>query len=449
MPTNFVQNQRGTSLIDTVFGTALLLIVFLGLYGAFQLTLELVQSYKSKTGALAIANERMEFIRSLEYDDVGTIGGIPQGALDEVEVEALNGIEYTRRTFVQYFDDPHDGVGGSDSNGVTTDYKLVKVDVEWQFREETRSFSLVTTMVPPGLETIAGGGTLRITVLNASGSPVPSAQVSLINNALVPAVSLSTFTNTSGVVEFPGAPSAVSYEVVVNKTNYSSAQTYAVSGINPNPNPGHLTVAEGQTTSSGFAIDVLGSATVRTFEVGTTTPLQNISFSIRGDKTIGTDSGDDPVYKYSSSINTGSSGSVTVNNLEWDNYTITIDDPSEGYDIAEACTPQPFSLSPSENEIVNVYLANDVAHSLLVDVKDGDGNVLSGAVARLYRSEYDTSIATGTCGQSFFNSSVFVGTVSGGNAYTLEVSLPGYITQTIGGVEVDGASRSSVVLNSL
>lgn len=443
-----LNNQKGTSLLDVVFGTAILLIVFIGLYGAFQLTLDLVQSSKSKTGALALTNERMEFIRSLKYDDVGTVGGIPQGILEETETKTLNGIGYTRRTFVQYFDDPGDGIGVADTNGITTDYKIVKVDTQWQFRGNTRSFSLVTNVVPKGIETTSGGGTLRVTVFNSIGSPVPSAQVNLINNALTPAVSLSTFTNTSGVVEFPGAPSSSnSYEVVVSKTNYSSAKTYSVSGANPNPNPGHLTVANGQTTSSSFAIDVLGLATINTFKVGTTTPLKNIALSIRGDKTIGVDSVGNPVYKYSSSINTGSSGSVAINNLEWDNYTITIDDAVTGYDIAEICVPQPFALSPAENETVNIYLTTDALNSLLVNVKDNNGNVLNNAVVQLYRGAYDTTIATGSCGQSFFNNSVSKGTVGGGNPYTLDVSLSGYITKTINSIEIDGASLSSIILN--
>lgn len=441
--------QKGTSLLDTVFGTALLLIVFVGLYGAFQLTLELVQSSKSKTGALALASERMEYVRSLGYDDVGTVGGIPAGVLVEEETETLNGIEYARRTFVQYVDASQDGLGGSDSNGITTDYKVVKVNIEWDFRGESRSFFLVTNIVPQGMETVSGGGTLRITVLNSLGSPVTSAQVNLVNNNVVPAVSLSTFTNTSGIVEFPGAPSANSYEVTVSKTNYSGAQTYSVSVANPNPSPGHLTVVETQTTSSSLSIDVVGNATIRTFELGTTTPLADIPLSIIGAKTIGTDSGDNPVYKYSSSIDTGSSGSITVNDLEWDNYTISIDDTATGYDIAEVCTPQPFSLLSGESETVDVYVVTDTPHTLLVDVKDAGGSVLSGATIRLYRGAYDTTIVGGVCGQAFFNDSVSEGTVSGSNPYSLDVSLSGYTSESVSNVEVSDVSRSSVILNSI
>ncbi len=439
-----IQNkQKGTTLLDVVFGTALLLIVFVGLYGVFQLTLELVQSSKSKTGALTLASERMEFIRSLNYDDVGTVGGIPQGVLTAEENNTLNGIPYTKKTFVQYVDAVEDGVGGSDSNGITTDYKLVKVTIEWLFRGDARSFSLVTNVTPQGIESVVGGGTLRINVLDSYGSPVPSAQVNLINNALNPSVSVSTFSNISGVVEFPGAPSSSSYEISISKSGLNSAQTYSVGGLNVNPNPGHLTVVEAQTTSSTFYIDTTGSATVRTFEAGTTTPLQSIDLSIAGNKTIGTDGIDDPIYKYSSDINTGSLGSILLEDLEWDNYTITIDSGATGYEIAQTCEPQPFALAPSENKVVDMHLTDSSTHYIIVDVTDSIGNDLGGANVRLYNGGYNTTFSTDDCGLTSFSNS------SSWGSYSIDVSLSGYTPQTVNSVDASRISNLSIVLNSI
>ncbi|MCW9054512.1 MAG: hypothetical protein OQJ98_00820 [Candidatus Pacebacteria bacterium] len=435
-------------MIDTVFGTAILLVVFLGLFGAFKLSLELVQSVKLKTGALALAHERVEYIRSLSYDDVGTVGGIPAGILAEEEEEMFNGVTYTRRTFVRYVDAPEDGSGGSDENGITTDYKVVKTVVSWDLRGETREFSLATNIVPSSVESVVGGGTLKITVLDAFGGVVPSALVSVANSSVSPAVALSTYSSTAGVVEFPGAPAGSDYEITVSKSGYSGSQTYSISGSNPNPSPGHLTVTESNTTSQSFSIDVLGQITVETFEVGTTTPLPNIPFSVRGSKTIGTDSESNPIYKYESTINTGASGSVTTTSLEWDEYTIEIDDTATGYDIAESCQPQPADLSPGASETVSIYLAPDVAHSLLVDVKDASDNLLSGASVRLYRSGYDTTQSTGECGQTFFDDSLSSGTIDGGNSYTADVSLSGYTAKTVNNVEIDGASMLHVILSS-
>jgi len=49
--------SRGSSLLDVIFGTALFLIVFLGIFGALRLSFALVESAKLKTGGLALASE--------------------------------------------------------------------------------------------------------------------------------------------------------------------------------------------------------------------------------------------------------------------------------------------------------------------------------------------------------------------------------------------------------
>src|SRR3989338_639094 len=111
--------ERGATLLDAVVGTALMLVVFVGIFGAFKLTVSAVSNNKARAGAIALANERLEYIRSLSYDSIGTVGGIPAGAIAQSETATLNGISYTRRTFIAYVDDPGDGTGASDSNSIT------------------------------------------------------------------------------------------------------------------------------------------------------------------------------------------------------------------------------------------------------------------------------------------------------------------------------------------
>jgi len=73
------------------------------------------------------------------------------------------------------------------------------------------------------------------------------------------------------------------------------------------------------------------------------TPLGDIPFSMRGNKTIGADGVGAPIYKYLADHQTNPTGELPLNNLEWDNYTITIDGVTTGYDIAQSCLPQPRS----------------------------------------------------------------------------------------------------------
>ena len=208
----------------------------------------------------------MEYIRSLAYSAVGTVGGIPSGSIPQTETLKFNGITFTRRTYIEYDDDPADGTGSSDTNHIVEDYKSVKVQVLWTEKRTTRSIILVTRVTPAtGLETNVPGGTLTILSVNSLGAALPGAAVTIVNPSSSPAVNISTFTDASGTATVLGAPAASGYQITVTSTGYSTSQTYSVTAQNTNPNPGNLTVTNNHTTSATFAIDLLGNKTVNTW----------------------------------------------------------------------------------------------------------------------------------------------------------------------------------------
>lgn len=253
------------SLVDVIVGSALILIVFLALFGLLRTSLLISSSAKAKAGATAVASTQMEYIRSLPYESVGTVGGIPAGPVAQYATTTLNGIPYAVRTLVQYVDDPKDGSGTGDSNGVTTDYKRVRIATTYLFRGEEREVAIVSNVAPPSLETTTNGGTLRVHVVDAAGAAVAGASVNVRNTSVSPSINFTTFTDLTGAVLVPGAPTSTAYQILVTKDGYSSAQTYARDAINQNPTPGYFTVAKNQTTSGTFAIDALASLVLRTF----------------------------------------------------------------------------------------------------------------------------------------------------------------------------------------
>lgn len=252
------------SLVDVIVGTALVLIVFLALLGLLRASLMVSSSAKAKAGATAVATTQMEYIRSLPYEAVGTIGGIPAGEIAQYATTTLNGIPYGVRTLIQYVDDPRDGSGGADTNTITTDYKRVRVATTYTFRGEQREVALVSNVAPPSIETTTGGGTLRINTVDAQGAPVAGASVRIENPSLSPAVDFTTFADIAGTVQLPGAPTSTDYRVTVTKDGYSTAETYARDETNVNPTPGYFTVSKDQTTTGTFAIDVLATLLIRT-----------------------------------------------------------------------------------------------------------------------------------------------------------------------------------------
>lgn len=256
---------RGMTLIEAVVGTAIMLIVFLGIFAAFQISLDLVFSTRAATSATALVNERMEYIRGLTYDAVGTSGGIPAGPIPQVEQVSLNGIPYTLSTLVQYVDDPTDGLDELDETGVTADYKLIRVSAHWVIRGLPRTTYALTKIAPTGIETLTAGGTLRVNVFDVAAAPVSGAEVHIVNSAVNPAVDVTVTTGASGAIAFPGAPPGAGYQVTVSKEGYSSAQTYAVTTENQNPNPGHLSIVNQTTTTLSLSIDRTGSLKLYTF----------------------------------------------------------------------------------------------------------------------------------------------------------------------------------------
>lgn len=578
---------RGFSLIETLVGVALVLIVFVGIFGVFQLAIKLVNKSKAKVGALALANERLEFIRNLPYGSVGTLGGIPPGNIPQTETISLNDINYTRRTVIQYIDDQKDGLDTADENGITADYKVAKVEVTWQANYSVTPVFLTTNIVSKGIETNVGGGTLKLNVFDAAIVPVASANVHIENSTVSPPVSIDILTNTSGKVVFPGTPSASNYKITVSKSGYSSAQTYDAVPPNVNPDPGHLTILEGQTTEASFAIDLVSAKTVKTWEpisgfswqdpfnddskisefldavidggyvelgqsepmvyktsgyvmsmdiggiadlknwsefswndsepvganikysiyyinefsnlvpipdsdlsgnesgfetspidlsgldiskyqtlrlkaVLTTTdtsvspqllnwklswnagslPLPNIAFNMQGQKIIGRDVANNLIYKYSNNFSTGATGSVSLGNLEWDIYNITIDGSATGYDIAESCPFQPVSIAPNTNNTTDLYLVSHANNTLLVFVKNNSGVAIDQASVRLYRTLYDKTQTTFSCGQTFFTP------LASATNYTIEVNKTGYEIAT-STVSVSGQSKLEIILNAI
>lgn len=256
--------SRGVSLLDAVVGVALMLMVFTGISGVFKLSIELVSNNKARVGALALAQERLEYVHSLGYSSIGTQGGIPSGPLQQIDQTTLNAVQYTRRVLVRYIDDPKDGTGAADTNHITADAKEVKVEVSWTTRGALRTASLVSRISPVGIEQAVPGGTLSLYVVNAQGQAVTGALVDVVNTST--SVDTQAYSDVDGLVQFIGTPSGTGYRITVTKNGYSSAQTYTASSTNPSPSPGHLTVVNNQTTSATFAVDATAAFTIQTFD---------------------------------------------------------------------------------------------------------------------------------------------------------------------------------------
>ena len=560
--------SRGFSLIDVVVGVALLLLLFLALFGVLRASLVLSTLAKAKAAGIEVANTQMEYLRGLSYDVLGTVGGIPAGPVPQVATSTVDGVIYVTRTYIQYQDDPADNTGASDTNHVTTDYKEGKVTVSYAINGLAKAIILVSKFVPPGIESSTGGGTLSLHVVGAYGANLGDAIVHIVNTATNPTVDLSTFTDTSGFVLLGGVATSSQYQIFVSRSGYSSAQTYARTAQNVNPTPGYLTVAKDQTTPGTFQIDLLATLTLMSFSPATTTmfsdsfadtsklasqtdtrvsggsliltdeslsgsalsnsiaptaldgwgvlsatlstpsgtslvvhvddgsgtplpdavlagniagfssfpvsltgiatssypvlkleanltseattttpslldwsfshtegpiPFPNLSFTLTGAKTIGTDSGDLPIYKTTVSDSTGATASKTET-LEWDAYALTLPSAS----LIESCPASPYALAPAQASSTALIIGSQTANTLPLIIETTASTTIAGAVVVLAKSGYAATVPTSACGLAYFG-----GLASG--TYSATVSATGHATKAFPNISVAGHTATTTL----
>jgi type II secretory pathway pseudopilin PulG len=258
--------KKGFSLLETIIGTALMLLVFFGIFTAYQLGIKMAEQSERRIIATAIASGELEKIRNLPYQSIGTIGAnlpFSQGILDSATTTVFNNTEYTIETQVKYIIDEADGTGGDDS--CNWDYKKAEIKISWagKFSGEVK---LTTDIAPKDkieeIQTcqIQPGGIISVSVFDAFGIMVPSPLIEVFNPTTSELIDSST--PVDGKYDFPLATST--YKIVISKTGYSSERTYGAEEV-AIPGKPHPLVLEGQITPISFSIDKISAFSIDTF----------------------------------------------------------------------------------------------------------------------------------------------------------------------------------------
>lgn len=259
-------NQHGFTLIEVVVVSAISVLIFGALFASFQYSLKLINVSRAKLSAISVANQRMEYFRSLPYDNVGTILGIPPGTIPQNSTTTLNGIDFAERVLVEYVDDPADGENVADTNLIPSDYKRIKLEYTWNISGEPGKIALISNIVPRSIETTAGGGTVRINVLDDSSNLLPGASVRLVNASSTAPIDVTKTTDINGAVLFSGTPVDSNYEVTVTGpiggNSYSIDKTYMATTTNPNPSRSPFSVLEADISTLTFQIGQLSDLLV-------------------------------------------------------------------------------------------------------------------------------------------------------------------------------------------
>ena len=382
--------QRGLTLIETLVGIAIFLIVSVGVYGGYTSIFKLVAYAKVRTLSMVVANEQVEIARTLPYDQVGIVGGIPSGLLTRNQQVVKDGTLFQVELSVRNIDDAFDGtIGGTPNDLAPADYKQIEVRVGCGGCSNFATTTVTSTISPKNLESTGTNGALFIHVFDANGVPLSSASVNVTNTAA--GISINEVTNNEGTLELVDVPPGTfAYEITVTKAGYSTARTYSSSDPdNPNPVSLHATVATGALTEISFSIDRLSTLTLRTVRESCSS-VGNVNFNLTGAKLIGTDP---TLYKYQAAHQTDAGGLLTLPVLEWDTYTLVLNEPGEV--VAGSIPLFPLSINPgsTQNEVLVLKSANP--NSLMVTVKDAaTGLPLSDATVHLTGNGVDETLIT-------------------------------------------------------
>ena len=572
-------SHAGFSLVEVIVVSALIVLVFGGLIGMVRSMVLLLGEAKSQSTALSLATNRMEYIRSLSYNKVGTQNGVPSGAIPQNRTVTANKVQFNERVLIVYVDDPADGTSTNDTNGIITDYKQVKVEYTWTLHGKDHKVSLVSDIMPAGIESTAGGGTIRVNVFDANAAPVAGAAVQFVNTTGTSTIDTTRYTTADGVAYLSGAPAGSGYEIHVSKPGYSTDGTYTPDSTVVNPDTPPVAVLESQVSTMNFQIDQVASLKLTTHEAPTygtftdtfanTTKLSarasttvsggslrlsigasdgvaysatitpalldhwyslkiadtvptsttavtsvyavssgapvlvpdsdlagnstgfhsgtvslealdpatypalmlgthlsttdtntspslqswqvqyvsshpvasSVELRVHGQKTYGTDSNSNPVWRYDVSTSTDTAGQRTLSNLAWDDYLVSVTDPS--YSLREACPSVPYSVAPASADTVNLDLVTKQTYGVRVVVERNDGTYIPDASVTLSNTGYNVTHTTSLCGQTYFSSGA--DGVSKDSNYTVTASSTGYIADTVTGVSITNDNQLVVM----
>jgi prepilin-type N-terminal cleavage/methylation domain-containing protein len=155
---------------------------------------------------------------------------------------------------------------------------------------------------------------------------------------------------------------------------------------------------------------------------GEATPISNVSFSLRGDKIVGTDADEQLIYKYSTTHSTDLSGIKALTGMETDDYYFSdLERDGQTLNLNTELSPMPFNLLPGTSTSAILYL--EAENSLLVKVEDASTTEpIFGATAELSNTslEYNQNQSANQEGEALFIP------LDGASNYTLNVKADDY-----------------------
>jgi len=285
----------------------------------------------------------------MAYDDLATEHGViyPPGDLLDNKIIEKNEQKFVIQTTISYVDDAYDGnalgtIQGKPVDLYPYDYKQANVKILRQGTDIVLA-NLSTDISAKASETPGNSGIIFLCVIDSANQPVPQAQVSISNSTLSPPYLMeNAITDDSGCIMVPALPPDEHnhYHVEATKDGYSIDMTYPRTPQNPNEIQPNINVMAQQVSRVTLSIDKKSTLKLKVLDLAGN-PVPNLSLQIHGAKEIYFNPS---TYKYDQQISCNIDGEVTLQEMEWDDYSISIN--TDDYFVSSTTPTIPLYLAP-------------------------------------------------------------------------------------------------------
>ncbi len=158
---SLLKEEAGFTYVEIALATVFLAIVLIALLSVMLGATKTSSIASVQTLASELASERIEYIRSLAFNDIGTVGGDPEGILSDETIKR-NNAEFNVSYEIIWVDDSADGTEDDDIDHNANDYKRVTVTVSWSLPAPGSSVKVSTNIrekesesLPPVIEFVS------------------------------------------------------------------------------------------------------------------------------------------------------------------------------------------------------------------------------------------------------------------------------------------------------
>ncbi len=418
-------SSRGFSIAELVVSIGVFSIIAVGIYSSIISVFEVIRNSQTRIIEMGLVNEQFEFIRNLNYHDVGVVNGSPSGVLARTVTTTRNGYLYEITRTVRNIDDPFDGTVNalpahnqavichtSGTSSITmiipsstwsihsahgdtlgqcsgqpptqdilaADYKLVQVEILCTECGQTIPLIINGRVAPKFIEGDPNNGALFIQVFDANAQPVQGADVHVYATSTSSTYDFVDVTGNDGYLRLVDMNTGTqAFHLTVTKPGYTTDRTRTSSVVLVNPVKPPSTVAAQTVTDISFSIDLVSGLELETVDRSCNV-IPSTGIQLSGTKLIGSSPN---FLKYDTSLTTDASGTIRIEGLDWDQYSVI----PTGYDIFGTIPDFPLTLPAGATRTAQILLTPDTGDNMLVNVRDAiSGGPVASAVVTVTNS---------------------------------------------------------------